>query len=97
MRILVRVSHADVGQLDVEVLVHAVQRATDGQVVLQFNNHVLSNQKYWKWALMLVNEYNDASVAEELKNVMCENGENEIIGRLFYINPDFAEKIIRSL
>ena len=42
--ILIRVSHTDVCELDVEILVHGVQSATDGEIILQLHNHVLTHQ-----------------------------------------------------
>lgn len=44
MRVLFRVGDRDVGELDVEVLVHRVEGAADGEVVLQLDHDVFADQ-----------------------------------------------------
>ena len=44
VRILFRIRHRNVRQLDVEILVYRVKRPVDGQVVLQLHHHVLAHE-----------------------------------------------------
>ena len=45
MRVLLGVGDGDVRELDVEVLVDRVERAADGEVVLQLDHDVLADQR----------------------------------------------------
>ena len=44
--ILVWVGHTDVCELDVEVLVHGVEGAADGEIILELHHHVLTHQGF---------------------------------------------------
>ena len=45
VRILFRVRHRNVRQLDVEILVDRVKSPVDGKVVLQLDHHVLPHER----------------------------------------------------
>jgi len=46
VRMLIRVSHADISQLYVEVLVHTVQCSADWEIILQLHHNILAHQGF---------------------------------------------------
>jgi len=46
VRMLVRVCHADISQLYVEVLVHTVQCSADWEIILQLHHNILAHQGF---------------------------------------------------